>query len=294
MRRSSLAAAAFATACLFVAAPGASGLPGQKLYSDPIGDAGTASDIASISISNSLDGTYMVNTAFATPITVVSNYIVYLDLDRNPKTGSPGGAEYAVGHCRGELVVDRWNGHRWVESSGTSAEAISPDRKFVSFTIRKIDIGGDEDFDLYSISRRMDASDDEDDAPSGATNIHYVYADRVTISDGGTVEMPAIAGGTWAVGLRALRSDNAESLQRGGAISCDATAAGNQLVIRKRGFMPVVQNGAQFTFAACEFAVPKRLNHRKLHATITVRYRGSTVSRRFIATATVRAPGLTA
>jgi hypothetical protein len=281
-----LAASALAGVCLLLAAPAGSAVTGPRVFADPVGDAGTASDIEEVWISNNLDGDYLIDTSFATPIVPVSNYVVYLDLDRNPETGSPGGAEFSIGHCRGELIVNTWNGRRWVASGGSAGEAVSPDATYISFTFRKSDIGGDEDFDVYAISRRMDGSDDEDDAPAGTRNIHYEYANRVTIVGAGTAQMPAQAGGTWTLGVLARRSDTGESLQAGGRIRCSATAGGAKLPVRAKGFSPVIHNGRRLTFSACEFAIAKGLRNRTLRATVTVRYRGSSVTRTFTAKAT--------
>lgn len=270
---------------MLVAAPIGSARQGPRIFTDPVGDAGTAADVANLWISNDLDGNYLIKTTFATPITRLSNYLVYFDIDKNDKTGSPGGAEYVVGPCQGDLLFERWNGSMWVDNAAGAVEALSPNRKFLALSVRKADIGGARDFDFFVVSRQMDATDDEDDGPAAPAMWHYTYSNRVSIADGGSVEMPARAGHGWTVGVLARRSDSGESLQAGGTISCRASSGGTRLTTAARGFSPVTRDGRRLAFATCEFKVPARLRYRTLHATVSVSYHGSRVTKAFTTTA---------
>jgi hypothetical protein len=276
------ALAAVVTAVLLFA-PAALSQP--RTFADEIGDAGTAADIASLWVSNDLDGNYLVNTTFATPITPVSNYIVYVDLDRNPKTGSPGGAEFSIGHCRGAFLVSRWDGSQWVPSKTRAYESIAPDRKFLGFRFAKAGVGGDEDFDVYAISRRMDASDDEDDAPEGTTNLHYTPSSRVTIEKTVTLQGAARSGGYWTVALQARRSDTGQPLESGGLITCTGAGGGARLPIALSTFGPGLRKIGMAEYAMCIFRIGKGLRGRPLRATVKVSYRGTTLTQSFTSTA---------
>jgi hypothetical protein len=281
-----LAVTALACASVvLVAAASAADPPG--FVTDHVGDAGTASDIAAIRVANNVEGTYNANTWFATPLTRVSSYIVYFDLDRDEKTGSPGGAEFLVGHCRGELLVERWNGHQWGATDAEVHELVSPDRKFVGFAFDKSAIGGDEDFDVFANSKRMDASDDLDIAPDEGGAIHYTFSHRATIAITSTATTPARAGGTWTVGVLAARSDTNASLDSGGKITCKGTVGATPLPIAGKGYVPVTRNdGGHAMFPSCQFRIAKSLKHRTLRATVRVTWRGSTVRHTFTTTAT--------
>jgi hypothetical protein len=55
------------------------------------------------------------------------------------------------------------------------ASALSPNRRFLAFDVRRADIGGVSKFDFFTVSRRMDGSLDEDDAPAEPKWWRYAF-----------------------------------------------------------------------------------------------------------------------
>jgi hypothetical protein len=124
---------------------------GMHVYADPAGDAGGAPDVTAVTVGATADAfDFGFTVAGMTAGTTLS---VYLDTDRNARTGSYSGSEYAVeagidsgGHEWSRLV--RWTDNAWEAGPATLTVAGS----VWSLRIAREAIGSPAAFDLYCFS----------------------------------------------------------------------------------------------------------------------------------------------
>ena len=97
---------AILTAAIALAPPGAAGAESSATYSDPVGDAGRAPDIASVTLTKLDSATLGVTVELARP-TALDRYawvLMGIDTDRNQRTGGMHGSE-AIVFVNGEKAV---------------------------------------------------------------------------------------------------------------------------------------------------------------------------------------------
>lgn len=124
---------------------------GTQAYTDPAGDAGAAPDVTAVTVSATAD-------AFDLGFTVAgmaagTSLSVYLDTDRNAKTGSFSGSEYAVeagidGAGASWSRLARWTDNAWE----TQPAALSVVGSVWTVRVPRRDIGSPAAFDFYGVS----------------------------------------------------------------------------------------------------------------------------------------------
>jgi hypothetical protein len=282
-------AAALALAAALIPAAAHANEAKPTVFSDPVGDAGTAADITRISVTNDDAGVYRIVLGFATPIPQDGRVFVYLDTDLNQSTGSPQslGADYAFGYdgADGSSTFYVWSNGDWADAPPTSSVAVTsaPDATSLTLVAGKSDLGGSTGFNFFVLSEEGDGAVGRfDDAPSGEGAFEYRLQPTVVLSLVAATSYPVKAGGRWTLVLVARRSDTGKTLGAEGAIACSASTGAVRLALTARAF--VSAGAGAGSGAVCSFKVPRRLEHRVLHGTIAVRYHGEVVRRRFTAT----------
>jgi hypothetical protein len=276
-----VAAAAAAAAALVPAA--SANLAKPAVFPDPAGDAGTAGDLTSVSVTNDDAGLYRFVLDFAAPLPQDNRVFVYIDADLNASTGSPDslGADVAVGQYEADQSFKffTWTAGDWAEAPSSAAVTVAPDAKSITMLLPKADLAGSTHFDFYVLSENGDGTGGHfDDAPSGEGSFEYALQPTVLLSLVAATAYPPKAGRRWTLALVARRSDTGRTLGAEGRIACRATSGGTALALAGRGF---VSAGAG-SGALCTFHVPRRFEHRVLHGTISVSYHGQVVTRRFV------------
>jgi hypothetical protein len=272
------ALAGAASAHTFDAAPTA--------FSDTAGDSGTAADLTSVTVSNNDAGDYTFTVGTASTFVTPDVVIIYFDTDTNADTGSPSGAEYSLLDFESDdsWVFEKWNGTDWGDAPAKSTVHVrlSGDSKTLTFNVNKSEIGGGNGFDFYVYSGRED-NDDDDYGPDGRSLWHYDFHQKVTLTLAAGRASAAKAGGSWVLGIGALRSDNGKLVGDEGTITCSATAGAVKLAMAQKAF--VSGGGGNGSAAVCSFSVPKKLKGKTLHGSIAVTFDGSTVKKAFTAKA---------
>jgi hypothetical protein len=285
MRRLPLALA-LAAALLLVVSTSASARPldiKPISFTDQVGDAGTAPDVSTVSVTNDVSGAYTIDVAFATPLTPTSFVDLYLDTDLNPSTGDPhsAGADFAIEDVESDQTfgVYKWDGTMWnfVKTLAVKVTS-SQDLKGLEFDFGTTDLGAVPGFNFFVESTEGDGSAGHfDDAPSGTAVWTYKLQQQVTLSLLAAKATAVKAGGTWVMALAAKRSDTGATLGSEGTIVCKATSGTTHLVLVTKAFI----SASGSTAAVCAFKVSKKLKHKLLHGTMTVSYEGSSVTHSF-------------
>jgi hypothetical protein len=292
MHRLVRALAAIAALTLAVAAGASARLAtdaGPKVFSDPVGDSASATDISSVSVTNDETGHYRFDITFANYYSDPAELEIYLDTDSSRNTGDPkyDGADYILADYQDDHSYGfyKWDGTAWkTQDSASPIEVtVGTEHKDIEFLINKSDLAGTKAFNFWLGTYRLDGNDDYDVAPAGSDTWQYTFQEAVKLQAADVYASPAKAGGKWALVLAARRSDNGKYLGGEGTITCAASSGATKLKTITRAFVSGGGGGA--TGAACVFAVPKKLKHKVLHGTITVSYQGATVTKAFTSTA---------
>jgi len=259
-------------------------------FTDATGDSGTAADINVITVTNDDHGQYVFDVGLATPYTTTGVASLYLDTDLNPSTGDPksGGADYLLvdDNTSGSGYFLKWDGTQWADASpnATVKDSVSTDNMHVLFTVNKSALGNSTGFNFFAETIEGDGSDGHwDDAPSGTGSFQYKLQTVLQLSFVAGHSFAVKAGGTWNVALIVDRSDTGGTLGPEGTIVCNAMSGSTKLALTTRAFISA--GAGKGSVAVCSFKVPKRLQHKVLHATVTVSYQGQSVKHSFTATA---------
>ena len=259
-------------------------------FTDATGDSGTAADITTVDVTNDDLGQYLVDVAVATPYGGADGMRLYLDTDMNAATGDTqqGGAEYQIvdDNAANAFYFEMWNGTSWVDSptSSTVKDSVSTDGKDVVLSVNKSEIGNSTGFNFFVVSTEGDGSDGHwDVTPEGTAMWPYKLQTPLTLSLVAAKSFAAKAGGTWNLAVVVGRSDTGGTVGAEGTLVCTATSGSTKLKLGTRAF--ISGGSGKPTAAVCSFAVPKKLKHKVLHATVTVSYQGQTVKHNFTTTA---------
>jgi hypothetical protein len=287
MRRSSV----FLPALTALLAPvGAGASPAQDravapavVFRDAAGDAGTAADIATVRVSNDDQGRYTFDIGFATPYPADGGVKIYLDTDLNRATGDPQarGADYVLSddNAQGAFSFLHWSrGWKPATAKATVSDSLSADGRALSLSVGKSELGNSAGFDLRVESVEGDGSAGHRDLAPSVGSWRYGLQQLVRLSYVGGHSLFARAGGTWSVLSVVNRSDTGRPVGPEGRIACRANSGSTQLALARRYFTGS-DGGARG--AVCTFDVPLQLRNRELHATITVSYRGQSVTHGF-------------
>lgn len=284
-----LPALAFAAALTLVCTTAASARPldvKPVVFSDPVGDAGAAPDISSVSVGNDSRGGISVDVGFATSLTADTTVDLYLDTDLNPATGDvkDGGAEFVIDDTQSDRTYGlyKWDGTTWqfVSSVGTKVSS-GADGKDMTFSSSASDLGQVKGFNFWVEDFTGDGSSatNWDDAPSGTSLWQYTLQTQISLTLYKSISEPVKAGKPWVIALAAIRSDTGELLGSEGTITCRAISGATKLALIEHEFVSAGANKS--SGAACAFMVPKTLKGKLLHGTLTVSYAGATVTHAF-------------
>jgi len=288
MRRSSV----FLLALTALLAPvGAGASPAQEraaapavVFRDAAGDGGTAADIATVRVSNDDQGRYTFDVGFATRYPADGGVKIYLDTDLNRATGDPQarGADYVLSddNAQGAFSFLEWS-RCWKPAArnATVSDSLSGDGRALSLSVGKSELGNSAGFDLRVESVEGDGSAGHRDlAPSAGSWRYGLQQQLVRLSYVGGHSLFARAGGTWSVLSVVNRSDTGRPVGPEGRVACHANSGTTRLALARRYFTGS-DGGARG--AVCTFDVPLQLRNRELHATITVSYRGQSVTHSF-------------
>jgi hypothetical protein len=256
-----------------------------KVFTDPAGDSGTAADITTIGVTNDAAGAYTVDVVFATPLVSTSLIDLYLDTDLSAATGDPqsAGADYAIEDNESDQSFGfyKWDGTTFAPVQPVAISVSTPtDNKGIEFKIGAADIGSSKAFNFFLTSIEGDGSAGHfDDAPSGSGTFGYELQTPLTLTLAAAHASAVKAGGTWVLGLVAVRSDTGDTLGSEGTIVCSATAGSTKLTTTTRAFIST--GGGNGNVAVCGFKVPKKLKGKTLHGTVKVSYQGLSVTKAF-------------
>jgi hypothetical protein len=279
------AAAALTLAVVGVASAHRATDADPKVFSDQVGDSASATDISGISVTNDETGRYRIDVTFANYYAAPAELDIYLDTDMSTNTGDPklSGADYILADYQDDhsYAFYKWDGADWQPQDHASPVEVTvgTEHKDIEFLINKSDLADTKGFNFWLGTYRLDGNDDYDVAPAGTDTWQYKFQGTVKLALDGAHSTPAKAGGKWTLALAARRSDNGQYLGGEGTITCAASSGPTKLKTLGHAF--VGTGGGDVTVAGCVFSVPKKLKHKTLRGTITVSYKGSTVTKTF-------------
>jgi hypothetical protein len=251
------------------------------VFTDDVGDSGTAADVASVAVTNDEHGTFTFDLVFATPLVHSSVADIYFDSDLNGSTGDPRsiGADFLVKYVKAASAFefDKWDGTQWNLVNNTVEMSGTPDGRALVVHVGRSDLAGSKAFNFSVVSTEGDGSPGHIDvAPSSGS---WQYAFRSLLRLSGATSHAVKAGGKWLVTLTVRRSDSGAPLGPEAAILCSATSGSTTLAVIEHAFISA--RSGQGSTAVCEFAVPKKLKHKLLHGTIEVSVPGQAVRHSF-------------
>lgn len=259
-------------------------------FTDETGDGGTAADITTVTVTNDDQGQYAFDIGLATPYGGAEGMEIFLDTDLNPATGDPKaiGADYLLVDDSASQSFDflTWNGTTWAEAPthSTVKDLVSTNNMHVLLSVNKSELGNSTGFNFFAESLEGDGSDGHwDDAPSGSGSFQYKLQAVLQLSLVSFKSFAVKAGGAWNVALIVGRSDTGGTVGPEGTIVCSATSGSTKLALATRAFISA--GSGKGSIAVCSFKVPKKLQHKVLHATVTVSYQGQSIKHSFTATA---------
>jgi len=246
-----IALTAIVAGCLTAAAA----LAGERAYTDDTGDAGTAPDLTSVTVSDTngfLAFKIMGNLAPST------SYAIFIDTDRNQSTGDDGD-ELWVGldqETDGKTYwyADRWNGSKWERAGFEVTSRTYPGREELGFRAADAGITGPFDFGVGSVKWVADAVEARDRAPDSIVPWTYeLAAQKVTTASRAVVGalqlVPVRPAAGKALTVRApVRSATGQPLATGVA-TCSVKVGGR--AVRGSASLSAGQ-------ATCRLVVPKR------------------------------------
>jgi hypothetical protein len=254
--------------------------PELTTFPDAIGDHDAAPDVTSVRVSDAKSGwiTFAITTPNYATLPSESAIVVTIDVDSNPETGE-GGAELTLTLVGGEIVLDRWNGRRWVRDTPPMRVRARNSRNVVAIDLHVSELGNARRFSFSLLSVDLNTAIEGvvavDVAPNDFSYWGYALANRPALILVATepVAKPSRprAGRPFTVSLPVTRSDTGRPITSG-AVSCRVVAAGTKVPATGR-----VAGGS----AQCAFVVPRAAKGKVLRGTIGVRAGGKVVARDF-------------
>jgi hypothetical protein len=288
--------------CAFVAFAAPAGASGPSLtFTDPTGDAGTAADITTVSVSNDANGQITFQINIANQFAKTNTVDLLIDADRNASTGDQqsAGAEYDVFADFGQnsWSLGTWNGSSWVDEPSSSTVSVGHSTNVLTISINRSDLGNTSGFNFWIDSCDADCSaGHEDQAPSTGT-WSYQLDTGATSNGGGGGSGTAVhlsvfyllapktvkAGHDYSVGMVVNRSDTSGFLGSEGTSQCKATLGGKPIALVGGQILTMTVHGAKVSAAVCDWHLPKSAQGKTIKGTITASYQGASVSRPFSA-----------
>ena len=262
-------------------------------FTDPAGDAGTAPDLTSVSVSSDANNqlTFLVNYA-ATPANTTATDI-YIDADRNGSTGDPqeAGADwdlYQDWSQRG-WDVEQWNGTSWVQASSTATVSVGTNAagNELSFSINASEIGGGTSgFNFWVDSYDGQGGTGHDDQAPNAGLWSFTPSVstaplQLTVAKF-VAPKTVVAGKLYEAGMIVQRSDTGDFLGTEGTVRCHARAAG-KVVPATPTIVSLTLSGTKVSALFCVMTAPRKARGKLLTGTISATYQGVTTTRGFSA-----------
>jgi hypothetical protein len=255
-------------------------------YSDPAGDAG-APDVTSVEMSGDpVSGTFEVSVT-AVGLSAMDRALepdvrVYLDIDRDDRTGSSSGCEYSLVFWKTpdgtSWYVYHWTDDGWEASTKSSTMSFTLRGDVLTWRFGKADIGNATGFAFWISSLTFGEYDvlAEDVAPDeGRWQYALPVVKPVIRAPKASPAKPA-AGKRLTVAFPVVRSDNGKPLTIGKMV-CDPSVQGK-----------VISHAESFAkgVARLTFTVPKGAKGKLLKVKVTIKAAGRSATR--IATFRVR------
>lgn len=237
-----------------------------------------------MSITNTAEGQLTVTaTAPSHPVLAATQFVdVLIDVDRNPNTGGFGlGADYAfeIG-ASGATTFVRLTGDQANANTGRRTLTASYVNGRLTFSINRSELGSPAALGVLVFGGAVDASGENlaglDRAPDNGFFQYELQlpAPKVGLTADAPIPVPGrpVAGRPFSVALAVTRGDTGGPLTGGGAVTCTVKLGTKAVAARGR-----YAGG----LARCALRVPGASGGKILRGTITVRFRGTTVSRTF-------------
>ncbi len=312
-----LAVAALAGAVAVVATGAARA---DQSYPDPSGDAGSGSDITSMTVRNDQAGAITIQVSTANPI--VSNHalLVFIDADKNQSTGGDGDEYWMYGGPLVGVGFFAWNGSGFSETSPGSFSVGAAAANVTEFRLNRADLGNVTSFNFAVLSASIDESgggfaikgwdqagyftydlsfphcsngtDDDGDGKidtqdlgcSGPTD--SIEADEpihIRLGQAKTTPARPKAGKTAVVSAAASRVETGQALDVA-TVTCNARIVGGKAL---RGTGSIVGGRA-----TCKFRLPLTAKKQTVRGQIAVEYATSTTEggAEFVAKANAKTP----
>ncbi len=253
-------------------------------FTDPTGDAGTAPDVTTVTVTNTPEGQITITAAIPSLPTLAANQFVdvLIDSDNNPTTGGFGiGADYAyeIGGS-GATAFLKLSGETQDPNVPRTTLSASYTDSALRFSINRSELGNTSAFAVLVFTGALDATGENlaglDRAPdNGFFGYQLVLPPPpVVLTAGVPIAVPGrpVSGQPFTVSLPVTRSDTQGPLTGGGIVSCTAQVGTRPIAARGRfaGGLP-----------RCAMKVPPKSTGKTLRGTMTVVFQGKGVKKRF-------------
>ena len=280
----------------------------QQSYTDPVGDAGPGTDIASVTVRNDQAGLISIQVASASPIVGNHAVAVFIDADKNQATGDEGDEAWMYGgpFVGAEFFTCTSAGCSPSSGAGFSAGAVGPN--VTEFRFNRAAIGNVSSFNFAVVSISIDppninfwdaapgagyftydlvvpqcsnGRDDDGDGTVDSQDLGCSSAtdeneadEAVTVRLGSARVTPAVrrAGSVVTITASTTRVENGNPLD-GGTVRCTATYAPRKTL---RGSGSVVGGNA-----TCRLRVPLAARGKTVRGVMTITYKTAKATARF-------------
>jgi hypothetical protein len=275
--------AAIAALALLAATGSASARTSETTFTDAAGDANSAPDIQSVTVTDDTSGKLVFRITTDAPTRPSdAGLFVYVNADHNLSTGGYNdGIEYVLGLDNTGFGIAR------VTSSGALAVQ-APGSSGIwqggvaTFAVNRRDLGGTAGFTFFVASALVTSPGTyRDDAPNHGM---WSYAPSSAIA----IKLVASKAFTTPISTRVYsasmlvqRSDTGRFLGKEGRIDCSARIGSKPLPVELSTFVSTTYEGTKMTPGMCAWTLPPDAAGKTIRGTITASYGGATVSRSF-------------
>jgi hypothetical protein len=263
-------------------------------FPDSLGEDPQAPEVTSVAVSNDDAGliTFQINVSNRPALTPDMYFLVFLDTDQKPNTGSTDslGADFAIELDPGAVNLFQWNGSTFATAPSQTSLTFSYPATGPVIKIRAAELNKTKAFNFGAIAASgyaVDAAGNPDfskehrdyapDLGHGFNSYQVLTKLVLTVTAFTTAPKPAKAGRPFTASLAANENDTAGPVQAG-TVGCAASIAGKRLVVVTHA----VRNGV----AVCVWRIPRTATARTVRGLITLTVRGTSVTRGFSARVT--------
>jgi hypothetical protein len=236
-----------------------------SLYLDlRAGDGGTAPDIVATTLMNTTAGILAFEVKFLNRSVLGPNDVVtlFIDADKNAKTGDEDGMDYALEVRGTEIALARLLGSAQFELIESASAQASWDNGSQSLKVAASDIGGTESFWFYVHTFVVDGGSAFDDSPDG-TGLWDYTLQTPDIQRLRTQFAPSVPRAGSRFGVRAVTAHllSSEDVQAD-SFTCTATLAGKRLKGTGAG--------------RCSYSLARAAKGKTVRLLVTARFRDQT------------------